>query len=243
MLTCTRCNNEHGSDLDRHIGAGDLVRDIAAGRRPVRGKVTLAEYTLVADITLGDERTIAVSPDNNPRALEATKQFTPDTFPQEVGMRFWVPHDLWREEVAWLRAGYLCVFAALGYRYTMLEVLRPVREQFLRPSERLTPGLVRRVSPPIDRRIYFVNEPPELHSVMLSFGDRLVFLPGLRNDESFYARMCRPPVKGTPPVQVTAPLSAPLPKVPVFVFDFSPRALYEVLHRVYPETAETPASV
>lgn len=237
VLTCRDCNSRHGAQLDHHIGTRRAIQEVFEGKRPVRGQVTHGGRTLNADISLGPSRTISIPENlNNPRTLDESRaRMEREVAARQLGdFTLTLPfrYNEWSEQVAWLRVGYLYAFAALGYRFTLQDVIGPIRDQIRRPSETLLPGLVRGVSPPCPERIAFVREPALLHSVVVTLGKRLVFLPGLGDDPSFYTRMAAPPEDRN--FRCEAPVSIELPREPIFWFDFDEAALRSVAVRSYP---------
>jgi hypothetical protein len=113
----------------------------------------------------------------------------------------------------------LYAFAALGYRYAMREVLQPFRDQIMRPAEKVVQGATGRIAPAIERGITFIREPAELQGVLVSLGDRLIFLPGISDDaRTFYDRFARRDERGQ--ITMRGP-SYSLPKRPLFLFDLN----------------------
>lgn len=55
VLTCTRCNNTHGSLLDSHIKAGRDLRQIVEGRRPTSARLRMADKDIAVTATPGTD--------------------------------------------------------------------------------------------------------------------------------------------------------------------------------------------
>ena len=236
VLTCDACNKRGGHELDHHIRTAANIRELFDGKRPGRGTFTQYGKTLNADIAFGSTRTIRVAKQNNPAAIKAIldglqRDIAAKSTPPEIDLGFAFPYDEWKEQVAWLRIGYLYAFAALGYRFALQAVLQPVHEQITRPAEKLLPGLVRPVLTPVRKGMGFVREPSAVRSVLVSLGDRLVFLPGLGDDLTFYNRMAAVPRKGEG-FRIQLALFSDLPQRPVFWFDFDEAALRRIMRRL-----------
>lgn len=224
VLTCKPCNDHSGHQLDHHIRTAENIREIGAGRRFVRARITQGAYNYGAEVTFGPEPTINISKGNDDRVIKALcedfgRSAITRTIMPDLRITFGLKHDPWREEVAWLRVGYLYAFAAFGYRFTCLEALRKVRQQIRNPEPRLTPGLVRRITPSLPPRIILVREPAAFRSVLVCLGARVVFLPGLLTDEGFYDRLAAHALEKEPAFKFSAKAAFELPRVPRFALD------------------------
>ena len=195
ILTCTGCNSPHGHKLDAFIRTEADMAEIRAGRRSVRGRLTQYGKRLNADITFGPAPGIVVHEGNNPKAVDAAlglvqRDIEARAIPPEITLEFAVRHNARKADIAWLRAGYLYAFAAFGYSYLLRSCSRPIADQIARPGEELLPALSYRITSTLPERLTIVREPKKLASVVFTFQNRIVFLPGLGPDAAdFYERM------------------------------------------------------
>jgi hypothetical protein len=92
-----------------------------------------------------------------------------------------------RAKISWIRSGYLAAFAAIGYGYTVRDVLAPVRQQLQCPDGEILPVCSIRDpdASPAQRRVLVVNDPPELDCVAVVMGERMIFLPGIFDPKTF----------------------------------------------------------
>ena len=223
ILTCTECNNRHGSEIDVHVQRGRDLREIAEGKRPTWATLRLGENEITTKTTFGDKiEVVEVSGKSNPACSEAlAREFeefvTSNTTDWSVDVSYTSRHDPWREQVAWLRAAYLTVFALLGYNYILRSELNPIRDQFNQPDERIVPQIMK-FMPTFDdeTQILDVSQPADLRGFAVRLGKRLHFLPGFDHTHGFYDRLSALPAKGR--LQVTG-VPLPRPRQPMFVCD------------------------
>lgn len=95
--------------------------------------------------------------------------------------------------VSLLRAAYMVVFAALGYRYILRRELEIVREQIAKPQEDLLDrfSLHLRCVSGVELGLVWVKQPASLRSVMVRMGEHLVILPGVERNSRIYERLGR----------------------------------------------------
>jgi hypothetical protein len=230
VLTCRKCNNTHGSDLDSHIAAGSDLRDIVAGESTTWAKLRLGDAVINTRARLGSENVEVVE------AVEKTDPKMSEAFASELerrtssGSRDWkltlafsARHDPWREDVAWLRVAYLYLFALLGYNFIMRSVLEPIRSQFQNPDEHLVEPVLKRLTEYADvNRIMVVHGPRHLSGFAVQLGRRLFFLPGFVECGSFYERLAELPPKGRLDL---AARQLETPQGPEFICDYHPESM------------------
>ena len=126
VLTCTKCNNLAGSELEADIEPAESIYDFVAGEmsEPRPGHFEFDGHALNADIQATDDAFLVfgVPGANDPAIEQALKDFfdklgregTPTDF--EMRLSFGTHR---REDAlaSWLRSAYLAVFSAWGYRY------------------------------------------------------------------------------------------------------------------------------
>lgn len=188
VLTCKRCNNEGGAELDIHAARQQKAERIVArkDRGPSRARVTIGDTQVIADVRTDAGILVSHRPDlNHPSAgdnlikelvdVARNRQLPPITLGFKLGGKL----DLHRAGVSWLRAAYLAAFAALGYAYILRPLFDTVRRQIRYPNElhiqRHTIFLP--LSEPEDRYLLLVKEPDWLKALAVRFGTRAVLLP------------------------------------------------------------------
>lgn len=145
-LTCRECNSESGRTVDAAL---DRLQHWASLPLAVRGvgsyagpaEVTLAGVTLNAELALGpDGNQIAVPRErNNPAEYDEAMGKLESSGGAGVDISVQTTHRFNTDHagLSLLRAGYLAAFARFGYTFALHARLAQVREQILRPDERL----------------------------------------------------------------------------------------------------------
>lgn len=228
VLTCKDCNNTAGHELDSHIAAAAEFADIAAGRRPLDTRFTFAGETITASVrfTKDNVEIVAQPFRSDPKAQQGLlKAFEVAAAQQSTGhsfnISFLYPHDPWREDVAWLRVGYLYAFAGLGYNYILRPQLTEIRSQIKNPDQLLVPYLVKRVTRPTQREVlHFIFTPPSFRSIAVLVRDRLIVLPDFEYPSTLKARLASLPPEAWP--NTFSGKSLPIPTRPYYLTDFRP---------------------
>ncbi len=202
VLTCLECNNHAGRLLDPHARAGEDAREFAAGRRDIRVTVWDEDIRVAATLRMIEDGLLFTGIENdrssNPEhhkaffkkldsaALSGSSDYS---FRMIIRNR----HNLWADYLSWLRAAYLISFAALGYNFILRSVFDPLRFQILHPGIRELPKVLGHApgSPPNARMLAYVFEPKELKSILVQFGDRLLFLPDLTAGTDCFEELAR----------------------------------------------------
>lgn len=223
VLTCTPCNNRHGSELDVHIQRGRDAREIGNGKRPAWAKLRLGENEITTKGLLGDRIELAEMADHtNPAASKAfaaemESRVTSGSTDWKLQLTMTSLYDEWREQIAWLRVAYLHLFALLGYNYILRPELSPIRDQFDRPSERVVPQVMKNMLEcDDDEQIIAVTSPSNLRGFAVRIGSRMHLLPGFEGTAGFYERLSQLPPKGD--LKLSGSL-LPVPAGPIFMCD------------------------
>jgi len=236
LLTCRKCNNTCGTELDCHIKAGRDLQEILEGTRETRGRLRVGENRATVKGTIfGDSNILReVNRKSNPLERDAVRSFfknlvTTEAIGQEFHFEFSMKYDEWRERIAWLRVAYLYLFALLGYTFVLRDALNPIREQFRRPDEKLVPQIIKVMTEPIpDNCMVSISCPTELRSFGVKLHRWMFFFPGLVDSDSFYERLSALPEKGM--ISVTGqPLE--FPTEPKFLCDLNPDIRTYLAHR------------
>lgn len=184
LLTCATCNNRSGTDFDRHAAtqsdADDFVHRRSAGRKlPVTAYLDGIPLRGTVEQTDDGIRIRGVPKQNDPEALaaygEALTANAASGNPQpNLSFTMRTYFDESRAKISWIRSGYLAAFAAIGYGYTIRDVLAPVRQQLQHPGDEMLPACSVRDpdASPTQRLVLVVNEPAELACVAVVMGER-----------------------------------------------------------------------
>lgn len=198
VLTCRRCNSHAGSAFDVHAARQDkLIKFHEGATVDMNATLTVSGAPANVDLKLNDGsiqifgRSDLNSPTDQAAWEAALHELVGATSPK---LSFGLPavtHIPWRASVSWLRAAYLVVFAALGYRFAIHERLSIVREQILNPEEKLirVSGLFINDASPDERICLVVLEPVALQCVFVQFGRRAIMLPAPWSDVDIYGQM------------------------------------------------------
>ncbi|QKW05575.1 hypothetical protein HUT18_03485 [Streptomyces sp. NA04227] len=193
LLTCTSCNNTHGSRFDSHEVIRRAMRNAAKGENPgrdLRASLEVDGIEMPCKVCFIDGKMIArgqgTHPDNAEAHAEALKRAQEAKDFSSVKFRFRQPHDPGRADVSLIRSAYLAAFTALGWSYILkntLTTLSPIRDKLEKGSAAshaltLRSLVGRRPSlPDGGRKITLVEQPPDLESVLVTIDQNLVFLP------------------------------------------------------------------
>ncbi len=202
ILTCTQCNSRAGHLLEAKMKAMEDVLDFFRGTmeesRTVR--FVVGRYSLKAEVRSENSviRVHGLPRNNKPSDQQAViDEFNrlADSGGHPTDSRLRIVFlggglSFKQVQIGWLRAGYLAVFAVLGYGYVLQPPLALVRKQLDEPTNMIIPkfyahcGRANRN----ERRIVIVNEPAEFRSIAVQMGRHIVFLPA-PGDSTFYNRL------------------------------------------------------
>ena len=130
-LTCRKCNNTQGSDLDSHLI--NLVKSLDAieGTEPIKTSVSSGKGKITAELLLGagtQDEPISiqiVGPASDMRAVQDLRNTWREDSTLELKMNFSVIPE--RYIRASLRAAFLSVFKVEGYKYALSPGAEQVR--------------------------------------------------------------------------------------------------------------------
>lgn len=235
ILTCAKCNNTHGHLLDSHIKSGRKLQEIASGKSITWARMKLLDNEVTAKARFGSDsiEVMAVPDKSDPKAhaamfAEFEQLVAAKSLDWRIELGFSILYDKWREGVGWLRVAYLYLFALLGYNFILRPELKAIRDQFLKPDERLVPQVMKHTGEATaSNGVSFVYEPAHLRSILVRLGRNLFFFPEFREAETFYDRLA-----DTSPAKGEFRLSGmhlDLPRQPIFAFDYHRQAILETV--------------
>jgi hypothetical protein len=212
---------------------GKKAREFAAGTRDLHVRLTVgddyeigAKMRRTADGLLFLGQLKQSNPDHHKAFFERLDEITrTGSVNWGFGVHVQMKHDPWAEYLSWLRAAYLIAFASIGYTYIYRPELNPVREQLMNPQEKILPFLLStdtKADPDV-RRLVIVYEPVRLRSVLVQFGQRLVFLPDFTSAGSFHECL-RDGMMNGQEMQISG-FGFPWPTSPQLLVDFNPSLL------------------
>lgn len=163
-LTCRRCNNLHGRDLDSHVAHFQRVKDALKGHGTLKTTLNINGHELAANLEWGSDfkNFRVVGKATNPAASKASLEEFKAGKVSEVN--FTVNFDYVRNNfnTAVLRAAYLILFNYFGYKYARHDIVQIVRRRIADRSL-LHPNLsslvleARNFRPPVDNQHFVVG--------------------------------------------------------------------------------------
>lgn len=249
VLTCRECNHRAGGKegVDTHARHGedqlDLVTRNLRGTR--RARFAVGATSMNVQIRTEEDQIEIVGMPGPPGEadsfmaafLHVAKQ--PATERPALSITFARRYTRGRQEVSWLRAGYLAAFAVFGYRYILRELLQPVRQQIENPDLELIDDfhMWHPAKEPGTRSILLVTQPAWVQGIAVLMSRHLIFLPLFDHDVGFYKRMSRFG-EGTGKKVITG-LPVPWPRTPRFELDFYPEG--DLMNKIWSLKRETAA--
>lgn len=195
-LTCQKCNNDTGSDLDAHLRRYiQSEENLLKKGGPIRGKMFVGSKQSNVELYL--------QPDSSPQIIaaelrkyrsSAEQQKAVERYIQTKAFEFeWRPnYDSARFKTALLRSAYLLMFSCFGYSYIFDENCERIRKQIFSfrngdtCDEVLLKGILDQAGHSTQHGVNVVSSPKNLRSFFVtlkvskkieySFG---VILPGL----------------------------------------------------------------
>lgn len=200
VLTCKPCNTRAGAILDIHAEVREAVIDFATGATGGRSLRAVVDYGTI-------KQTSNVRRDGDTWTVLGVPKADPPGTPEAVGEAF----DAWRAahdgnptfnltlaetysrqkaQLSVVRAAYLALFAALGYRYVFGSAFHALRDQFTAtdPAPPIAPVLIDPAGDKDRRTILIVDQPTDLASLAVCLGRYAVLLPRSSGDDSFFTR-------------------------------------------------------
>lgn len=206
-LTCKKCNNDIGAPLDNAMR--ELVNLVSFvnerkwfGAQPLKAEVELkgsgAPATAIIQ-AIGDGMIISCDPNINENASHerhaiAWEDFV-NTGSTKWGMNVQI-HTTYEHRnrlIGLLKSAYIVAFAALGYRYILQPEVRNVRRQILAPHRLRIPtfSVTSPQEPTETRRLFAVDYPARLRSLIVQMGKHIVFLPHPAGNPTLYEALWR----------------------------------------------------
>ena len=177
-LTCKKCNNKGGSDLESHLPRKILFDEFLKGNNlaPADGFIKLQDGTIPVSIRTDKESNIKLiyypqrsKPEETANFFESMKRSGSDfSFQMEITSKY----REGRPEIALLRIAYLYAFSVFGYGFLLNPNLQIIRKQILNPDERLLQswGVFKNLSVPDNAvGVNILYAPKELSAFFIIF--------------------------------------------------------------------------
>lgn len=177
-LTCRRCNNEHGSELDVHLTKFQSVADALQGKGALSTKLNVNGKQVIANLKWGEDSNDfqIVGKASNPATWAAIQ----DEFKagKVSKLRFTVLCGYARNnfQSAVMRAAYLVVFKCFGYEFAKNEVVQVIRRRITDRSL---------ANPDLGSLVV------ELHDCTFPYDEPHVVVPGDVNGVAFFLVIIR----------------------------------------------------
>lgn len=230
VLTCYACNSEAGGKdgVDTHARSqADVMGLILRSpdrKLPVR--LTVGPAGCNAELRLGQGRLEILERDGPPGEGQSVmdvfnRMMKEDEYREPLTLS--LPYAGFKAgwpEISWLRAAYLAVFAALGYRYICREILVSVREQIHRPDVEVIKNFHTYIANRNRHQkvIMMVQDPEWVRGIAVIMDLHLIFLPMWDKDFGFYSRL--ESLLANPELTL-AGIIVPWPKKPEFAADLA----------------------
>ena len=131
-LTCTKCNNDTGSKLDKHFVQRLIVEEAI---EPLRFSATIGKAEVRGMIRYPPEGVVEMSVVRkmcHPEQIRLASQAMEGDI-DKISGTIYADYNPRQSRVALLRAGYLTMFHYFGYQYILLEACAEVRTQIANP--------------------------------------------------------------------------------------------------------------
>jgi len=163
ILTCRRCNNNQGRDLDSHLVQYQKIVDAFQGHGFLKTNLNIKDHKLVANLKWGNgyKHFRIVDKATNPAAREELQQEFADSNVSTMNCTLFFDYIKNNFQTAVLRAAYLIIFKCFGYEYACHEIVQVVRRRIANPSleyPRLASLILeaRNFNPPYDAQHYVI---------------------------------------------------------------------------------------
>jgi hypothetical protein len=135
-LTCRRCNNDHGHNLDAHLIQYQRIKDAFHGDGTLKTKVNINGHEMIANLEWRDGRKNfhVVGKATNPAASDASRQEFKTGKVEKVNVTLYFEYIKDNFNAAVLRAAYLVLFKCFGYEYARHSVVETIRRRIANPS-------------------------------------------------------------------------------------------------------------
>jgi hypothetical protein len=165
-LTCKRCNNRHGAEIDSHLIQRLRVEDSLEGAHdwPLKGRIEVAGMPVPADVDWRAHRhemTQFRLRQFNPVVHDAIRESLRTQSVDTIDVHFSFDYIPYRTDIGVLRIAYLAAFRVWGYRYILspaVQVVRNVINDFESVSEQVLEivGQIREISPVPQEPVQFL---------------------------------------------------------------------------------------
>lgn len=131
ILTCTQCNNSHGSILDSHLVQFQAIHDAFKGHGTIPAKLPAHGKEIAANIEWGDgyKNIKIVGRASDPTSVSAMQKGLKAGNIDKLTLRLKLGYIKDRFQKALLRSAYLAVFKCFGYEYANREVVQVIRRR------------------------------------------------------------------------------------------------------------------
>jgi len=136
VLTCCRCNNDQGSDLDAHLAQFQKTADAFRGRGTLKTELDIGGNRLVANLRLGQASNdfLVVGKATDPAASDRSKKEFAGGKVSEVKFKILCGYTENSFQTALLRAAYLILFMRCGYEYAKHDIVQVIRRRIIEPA-------------------------------------------------------------------------------------------------------------
>lgn len=162
-LTCRKCNNDHGCDLDSHLTQYQRVKDAFQGHGTLKTKMNINGHEMIANLKWGDgqKNFHVVGKATNPAASDASQEEFKAGNVENINVTLYFDYNKNNFNTAVLRAAYLILFKCYGYEYVRHDIVQTIRKRIIDRS-REHPNLAslileaRNFAPPYDDQHFVV---------------------------------------------------------------------------------------
>lgn len=131
VLTCTQCNNSHGSLYDAHLAQFQKSMDGFSGHGTIPAKLEVLGKTVTANVAWGDgfKHINIVGKASNPAEVQAMQEDASAGRFDELHLRLNFGYIKPRFQTGLLRCAYLALFKCFGYEYARADVVQVLRRR------------------------------------------------------------------------------------------------------------------
>ncbi len=141
VLTCTQCNNEHGSKLDSHISRFQSTQDAFKGHGTIPATLDVKGKKVVANIEWGDgfKNIQIVDKASNPATISGIQDMFKNGEVSEINLNLLYGYAMKSLQEGLLRCAYLAVFKCFGYEYARQKGVQIIRRRICDPLVKCPP--------------------------------------------------------------------------------------------------------
>lgn len=131
VLTCRKCNNEHGSQLDAHLVQYQKIADAFQGHGMIPSELYINGKRLVANLEWREQRKnfVVVGNATDPRIHAQIQAEFQSGAVDEINFTLSYGYAKQQLDTAILRAAYLITFWRFGYPYVTNEIVQILRRR------------------------------------------------------------------------------------------------------------------